>query len=64
MPVQKIESNAFLFWPCFAIPDTLETPKMIAVGVLLFDEALQPGFEQKGRYYEGITQVMSASYFT
>jgi hypothetical protein len=56
MSVQKIEPNAFLFWPCFAIPDTLETPKMIAVGVLLFGEALQPDFQQKGKNHDDFTQ--------
>jgi hypothetical protein len=45
MLVQKTESNAFLFWQCFAIPGTLETLKTTVVVVLLSGEVVQPDIE-------------------
>jgi hypothetical protein len=45
MLVQKIESNAFLFWQYFAIPGTLETLKTTVVVVLLSGEVVQPDIE-------------------
>ena len=53
MLVQKTESNVFLFWPCFAIPGTLGTPKTTAVVavVLLFGEAVQPVVGEKSHHH-------------